>query len=675
MSLKLTFIAIVKNESKIIERCLDSLKSIVDYVVISDTGSTDNTVELIEKYLQKNNIKGKVFRDQWVNFGVNRSKSVTNGQAWLDENGIDKSKSFFLTIDADMCLGVEKKFDKNSLDKEDSWTICQINPYLKYYNTRLFRSNLLFKCSGCTHEYWGCDGVKSPDQFNDLYINDVGDGGAKNDKFIRDIFLLKQGIIDEPTNIRYFFYLAQSYNDIGDNENALIWYNKRLDAGGWNEEIFICYQRMGEVYARQGKIAEAIYHWTLGYNALPERSETLFRIINYYRLIGKNHICLMYLREALKIEYPTNLVLFIEHPVYNYKLLEELSIVAYYGKRKDLGNLACQYLLLSNNIQEETKEMANRNGSHYMCTLDWKDHKKLEFPLIENDIYKPSSSCFFTYKGGFKGIVRAVNYSITKSSSYIIRDPENKVKTKNYWINKKTGSVDYSECYELECNIPPIRDARIKGLEDLKLTWTSSDKVVGLATDFEYGKNDIPSMIIVNFKKINNKYTISSLVPTKYKNDICQKNWVPFSEHNKLYVVYSHHPLTILELDPETGYENIVIEKYSQYNLSSIRGSSIPVVLPDGSRLFLTHDIVYTDTRKYFHRFLKYSKTWELVSISLPFFIRSFFIEFSLSIMLTNDTLTVVYSTEDNTCEMVSLELEKIPWLPNDIKGYISKNI
>ena len=182
-------------------------------------------------------------------------------------------------------------------------------------------------------------------------------------------------------------------------------------------------------------------------------------------------------------------------------------------------------------------------------------------------------------------------------------------------------------------------------------------------------------MIIVNFKKINNKYTISSLVPTKYKNDICQKNWVPFSEHNKLYVVYSHHPLTILELDPETGYENIVIEKYSQYNLSSIRGSSIPVVLPDGSRLFLTHDIVYTDTRKYFHRFLKYSKTWELVSISLPFFIRSFFIEFSLSIMLTNDTLTVVYSTEDNTCEMVSLELEKIPWLPNDIKGYISKNI
>ena len=89
----LTLIMIVKNESKIITRCFDSLKPYIDYIVISDTGSTDNTVELIETYLEKNEIKGKVYHDEWKNFGYNRSKSVTNGQDWLEKEKIDQKKN------------------------------------------------------------------------------------------------------------------------------------------------------------------------------------------------------------------------------------------------------------------------------------------------------------------------------------------------------------------------------------------------------------------------------------------------------------------------------------------------------------------------------------------------------------------------------------------------------
>ena len=47
---------IVKNESKIIIRCFESLKSIVDYIIVTDTGSSDNTVELMNKYLVDNSI-------------------------------------------------------------------------------------------------------------------------------------------------------------------------------------------------------------------------------------------------------------------------------------------------------------------------------------------------------------------------------------------------------------------------------------------------------------------------------------------------------------------------------------------------------------------------------------------------------------------------------------------
>ena len=45
-----------KNESRIIERCLDSVKDICDYMTICDTGSTDGTQEIVKAYFEKHNI-------------------------------------------------------------------------------------------------------------------------------------------------------------------------------------------------------------------------------------------------------------------------------------------------------------------------------------------------------------------------------------------------------------------------------------------------------------------------------------------------------------------------------------------------------------------------------------------------------------------------------------------
>ena len=51
---------IVKNEANVILRCLKSVKNIVDYYYIADTGSTDGTPKIIENYLVQNNLKGEV---------------------------------------------------------------------------------------------------------------------------------------------------------------------------------------------------------------------------------------------------------------------------------------------------------------------------------------------------------------------------------------------------------------------------------------------------------------------------------------------------------------------------------------------------------------------------------------------------------------------------------------
>jgi hypothetical protein len=163
-------------------------------------------------------------------------------------------------------------------------------------------------------------------------------------------------------------------------------------------------------------------------------------------------------------------------------------------------------------------------------------------------------------------------------------------------------------------------------------------------------------------------YMIDRVKPIRYRDEICQKNWVLYSENEKLYAVYSHHPLTILELDTKfVNTERVVMERYSPYDLSRTRGSSIPVRVGN-DYLFLTHEVIPKDTRKYYHRFLRYDNEWNLKGVSEPFYLNNFYVEFSLSIMYNRetDTLLIPFSTRDNTSEIVEMSYSSVNWLPLD---------
>ena len=64
---------IVKNEKDVIVRCLESVKPVIDYWVIVDTGSTDGTQKIIKKELK--DIPGELYERPWKNFGENRSEA------------------------------------------------------------------------------------------------------------------------------------------------------------------------------------------------------------------------------------------------------------------------------------------------------------------------------------------------------------------------------------------------------------------------------------------------------------------------------------------------------------------------------------------------------------------------------------------------------------------------
>jgi glycosyltransferase involved in cell wall biosynthesis len=90
---------IVKNETKVLPRLFRSIKDCIDYYVIVDTGSSDDTIALIGREMASYGIPGEVHERPWVNFGKNRQEAL---ELALAANKCD----WLLFIDADEELGI-----------------------------------------------------------------------------------------------------------------------------------------------------------------------------------------------------------------------------------------------------------------------------------------------------------------------------------------------------------------------------------------------------------------------------------------------------------------------------------------------------------------------------------------------------------------------------------------
>ncbi len=194
----LCLVMIVRNESKVIERCLNRVKDHIDYWVIVDTGSEDNTPELIKKTLA--HIPGELHHRPWVNFGVNRSESLRLAKGKAD---------YLILCDADEQLIFSDEFDSSTLTQE-AYQLKYLGD-MPYYVPYLLRGDVNWAYVGVTHEFLASDHIFVKEKLSTISILDLKDGGFKKDKFERDIKLLEQDIIVEPDNSSYKYFLLKIY--------------------------------------------------------------------------------------------------------------------------------------------------------------------------------------------------------------------------------------------------------------------------------------------------------------------------------------------------------------------------------------------------------------------------------------------------------------------------------
>ena len=358
---------IVKNETHIIKECFDSIHKYIDYWVIVDTGSTDGTQELIKQYFAEKGIPGELHERPWVSFGHNRSEALAL---------CDGKADWAWMIDADDYVEGNFDFPINIPDEIDAFALRFGREDFGWWRTQIFRTGRAWKYVGVLHEYPMMANKEKPAIAKieqPQYKIVARTLGARNtnttpiEKYKKDAEVLEKALLEEPDNIRYQFYLAQSYFDSQQWEKAEEAYKKRISMGGWEEEQFYSAYRIGMCRGLSNKPWEQIQQAFLeAWELRPNRAEPLYQIARVYRLMGHPRLGYLYAKMAIEIPYPAEDILFVQEDVYKYGILDELGSTAFYAGKPHIGYAACKKLLTENLLPEAHLERVKTNYNEYI---------------------------------------------------------------------------------------------------------------------------------------------------------------------------------------------------------------------------------------------------------------------------------------------------------------------
>ncbi len=214
---KLTLSMIVKNEEKYLRECLNSVKDVVDEIVLVDTGSTDNTIKIAEEY------DAKVYTFDWVN-DFSAARNYALGKSTGD---------WILYLDADERLDNNSVTELKKIISQHSLAAhyCTVKSYdsegsrdnsLQY--TRLFFNSPGISFNGKVHEQIESSLIDKNYRIisSNVLIHHIGYNVSIDEK--RRKALRNLSLLEEEYSIKQSAYgafqIAQSYNVLDDKSNA-----------------------------------------------------------------------------------------------------------------------------------------------------------------------------------------------------------------------------------------------------------------------------------------------------------------------------------------------------------------------------------------------------------------------------------------------------------------------
>ena len=362
----LSLCMMVKDESKNIIKSLNSVKDIIESCIIYDTGSTDNTIDIIRIWCHTHDIPLHIKEGEFVDFSTSRNT--------LLEFADTIDSKYLLLLDSNDEMKESNKFiqflkqNDNGDNKVDGIMLQQcwkLNDTIdKYWNVRCIKNKCGWRYTGRVHEWISKIGLhKNIDNLSDdhrreisknvktfitkapeecsLFHDRIDDMAKSIVRFQRDKVLLLEDHRASPENTRIMFYLAQTLSSTQDYGEAFYYYKLRSLKGGFPEEVFHSLLRLGTLSMLLKHPWVESLKWFLKAYDHSHRVEPLCQIAQYYIQKHNFRSAFMYLSEAIKLDYPKNSVLFVNKFAHDYLRWHLMGRCAYYVKAYQIGLDSC----------------------------------------------------------------------------------------------------------------------------------------------------------------------------------------------------------------------------------------------------------------------------------------------------------------------------------------------
>jgi glycosyltransferase involved in cell wall biosynthesis/predicted GH43/DUF377 family glycosyl hydrolase len=646
---------IVRDEAEVIARCLESVRPLIDSWVICDTGSSDGTPKLVAELLS--DVPGALHHREWRDFGWNRTELMTLAAGAGD---------YLLLIDADMTLHRRGPLAPLTADAY----LLRHAGDLDYSVPRLVRADRRWFYTGSTHEYLSTKGDFTQERLESVVVEHHADGSSRSQKLERDARLLERDLARDPDDQRSTFYLAQTHRDLGDDERAIELYRRRVELGGWAEEVFYAAYQAGALLAARDDEA-AVGMLFDAWQRRPLRAEPLYELARFARMRGWHQAAYVFAQRGVQVAYPDD-ILFVHSWIYEWGLRFELAIAAYWIGDSEEALAINEALLAERCLPPEFERAARGNRDHCLARLGSPRSPRPAAPTLEalapslraaeirldvSPAWPQFNPTIAQADDGYRLIVRTANYRL-RDGRYEFLTDEHVIRTVNYLV--KLGddlAVTGIEPLLDGSDGPPHFAASVRGYEDLRLV-SVGGRWFASATVRDRNPDERCEIALLGLDQA----TIESVRLLRGPSaDRHEKNWMPFiGPEGGLRFLYGCDPTIVLEVDPATGACEVLSERPGPAGAAWFRGGSQGIAV-DGGWLFVIHEALeLAGQRSYSHRFVLLDEAHALSAVSPEFQFAGHGIEFCAGMARRGEELLLTFGVGDHTAMLGVVDLDEI---------------
>jgi tetratricopeptide (TPR) repeat protein len=341
---------IVKNAGDTFEEILKKNMHLIDKWTILDTGSTDNTIEIINRVLVGKK-RGQLFQEPFINFPESRNrcldlaKNTCKYTLMLDDTYIVQGdlREFLNTVRGDQFA--------------TSYSLYMLSFDVEYTSNRIVKTDSNLRYIFKLHEIINPENNVNVNVPRDVVsVYDVRSDYMERRTMERksyDVHILEQELRENPDNPRILYYLAQTYNLLKKYDIAFDYFIRRINHPntGFIQEKYDSFFEAGRIANFQLNLpwTQCKRFYEMAFSLDNKRPESHYFIGIHYYMEGNYSEAWKYLISAYQIGYPVHSEFSLKPTLSFFYLPKYLAELCYtYAQNYSLGKEIAEYFLRNN---------------------------------------------------------------------------------------------------------------------------------------------------------------------------------------------------------------------------------------------------------------------------------------------------------------------------------------